>query len=97
MLRAPAVAATALIPDGGGYWITMSDGGVSPFGNAVTTARSAASALNKPVVGIAATPTGKGYWLAGADGGVFAYGDATFSGSTAGSQLNAPVVGVSGS
>ena len=52
------------------------------------------TALNAPIVGIAATRSGKGYWLLGRDGGIFSYGTAAFYGSTSGMQLNQPVVGI---
>ena len=47
-----------------------------------STARPAASHLNKPIVGMAATPDGDGYWLVASDGGIFSFGDAAFYGST---------------
>src|SRR5580765_2776293 len=52
------------------------------------------TALNAPIVGIAATHTGKGYWLLASDGGIFSYGNARFYGSTGGMHLNQPVVGI---
>ena len=52
------------------------------------------TALDAPVVGMAATPDGKGYWLVAADGGVFAFGDAGFYGSMGAKPLNQPVVGM---
>ena len=60
-------------------------------------ARDHASALNRPVVGIAVTSTGKGYWLAADDGGVFNFGDARYFGSAATAPLNQPIVGVAAS
>jgi len=81
-------------PDGKGYWMVASDGGVFAFGDATFEGSMSGKQLNAPVVAIAATPDGKGYWLASADGGVFAFGDATFDGSVAGVPLNGPVVGL---
>ena len=52
------------------------------------------SALNAPLVGIAANPRGGGYWLLAQDGGVFSYGSAHFYGSTGAMHLNQPVVGI---
>ncbi len=40
--------------------------------------RPAASALDKPIVGMASTIDGLGYWLVASDGGIFAFGDAGF-------------------
>jgi hypothetical protein len=53
-----------------------------------------ATALNAPIVAIAATPGGTGYWLLGQDGGIFSYGSASFYGSTGALHLNQPVVGM---
>ena len=72
----------AATPDGKGYWLVASDGGIFNYGDAaVLRARPAACRLNKPIVGMAATPDGKGYWLVASDGGIFSYGDAKFYGS----------------
>ena len=71
----------AATPDGGGYWLVASDGGIFAFGDAHFYGSTGALALNKPVVGMAATPDGKGYWLVASDAGIFAFGDATFLGS----------------
>ena len=51
-------------------------GASSPTATPPSTARRAASRLNKPIVGMAATPDGQGYWLVAADGGIFTFGDA---------------------
>ena len=89
--RAVAIAAT---PDGGGYWVASSTGGVYPFGDAHSYGSMSGTALNAPVVGMAATPSGQGYWLVASDGGIFSFGDASFFGSTGGMHLNAPIVGM---
>ncbi len=89
--RAVALAAT---PDGAGYWVASSTGGVYPFGDARSYGSMSGRALNAPVVGLAATPSGHGYWLVSSDGGVFNFGDAGFFGSTGALRLNAPVVGL---
>ena len=52
------------------------------------------TALNAPIVAIAATRGGTGYWLLGQDGGIFSYGTAAFYGSTGALRLNQPVVGI---
>ena len=52
------------------------------------------TALNAPIVAIAATHNGTGYWLLGHDGGIFSYGNAAFYGSTGAMHLNQPVVGM---
>jgi cell wall-associated NlpC family hydrolase len=70
-------------PDGGGYWLVASDGGIFSFGDAKFFGSTGALVLNKPIVAMAPTPDGGGYWLVASDGGVFTFGDATFYGSTA--------------
>ena len=84
----------AATPDGGGYWLAASDGGVFADGDAAFYGSTGAIRLNEPVVGMAATPDGKGYWLVASDGGIFNYGDAAFYGSTGAIRLNKPVVGM---
>ena len=81
-------------PDGRGYWLVASDGGLFAFGDAGFYGSTGALVLNQPVVGMAATPDGRGYWLVAADGGLFAFGDAAFYGSMGGQPLNRPVVGM---
>ena len=53
----------AATPDGKGYWLVASDGGIFTFGDAAFYGSTGAVILNKPIVGMAATPDGKGYWL----------------------------------
>jgi len=73
----------AATPDGQGYWLVASDGGVFTFRDAAFYGSTGAVHLNEPIVGIAATPDGQGYWLVASDGGVFTFGDASFMGSPA--------------
>ena len=70
-----------------------SSGTVRGFGGAPALG-APNSALNAPIVGIAASHTGKGYWLLASDGGIFTYGNAHFYGSTGAMHLNQPVVGI---
>jgi Invasin, domain 3/Bacterial Ig-like domain (group 1) len=89
------IVAMASTPDGNGYWLAASDGGVFSEGSDTGFYGSAGSLqLNKPIVGMAATPDGKGYWLVASDGGIFNYGDAGFYGSAGSIQLNKPIVGM---
>ncbi len=92
-LARPVVGAAAA-PDGGGYWLVASDGGVFSYGDARFFGSMGGRHLNQPIVGMAATPDGGGYWLVAADGGIFAFGDAAFYGSTGSIHLNRPVVGM---
>ena len=84
----------AATPDGKGYWMVASDGGIFTFGDAAFYGSTGAIHLNKPIVGMAATPDGKGYWLVASDGGIFTFGDAAFYGSTGAIHLNQPIVGM---
>ena len=88
------IVGIAATPDGNGYWLVASDGGVFNYGDAAFTGSAGALPLNKPIVGIAATPDGNGYWLVASDGGVFNYGDAAFTGSAGALPLNKPIVGI---
>ena len=71
-------------PDGGGYWLVASDGGVFTFGDAGFFGSTGSMHLNRPVVGMAAAPDGGGYWLVASDGGLFSFGTAGFSGAATG-------------
>ncbi len=92
-LNAPVVGMAAT-PDGQGYWLAASDGGIFSFGDAKFDGSMGGSHLNAPVVGMAATPDGQGYWLVASDGGTFSFGDAAFYGSTGDLILNQPIVGM---
>jgi len=93
VLHSPIVGIAAL-PDGAGYWLVASDGGVFTVGDSGFHGSASGVHLHQPVVGIASTPSGNGYWLAGADGGVFTGGDAQFHGSAAKTRLGGHVVGI---
>jgi hypothetical protein len=73
-LNQPIVGMDAT-PDGGGYWLVASDGGIFPFGDAAGFGSTGGTRLNQAIVGMDATPDGGGYWLVAADGGVFRFGD----------------------
>jgi hypothetical protein len=88
------VVGMATRPNGGGYWMVASDGGIFAYGDAQFWGSTGALVLNQPIVGMATTPTGRGYWLVASDGGIFAYGDAQFYGSTGALHLNKPIVGM---
>jgi len=92
-LAAPIVGLAAT-PDGQGYWLVASDGGIFTFGDAGFFGSTGALTLNRPIVGLAATPDGLGYWLVASDGGIFTFGDAGFFGAEGGAQLAAPAVGM---
>jgi ribosomal protein L24E len=92
-LNAPIID-MAVTPDGGGYWMLGSDGGIFTYGNATFYGSTGNIHLNQPIVAMARTPDGAGYWLVAADGGIFSYGDAKFYGSTGNITLNKPIVGM---
>ena len=77
------IVGMAATPDGKGYWLVASDGGVFAFGSARFFGSTGAIHLNQPIVGMAAARDGKGYWLVARDGGVFAFGSAKFAGRPA--------------
>jgi hypothetical protein len=74
----------AAAPQGGGYWLVASDGGIFSFGTAGFHGSTGSLTLVQPMVGMARTPDGGGYWMVAADGGMFALGDAGFFGSAVG-------------
>ena len=90
------IVGIASTPDGQGYWLVASDGGVFSYGDAHFYGSTGDISLNKPIVGMASTSDGRGYWLVASDGGVFAFGDAAFYGSMGGTPLNQPIVGIAG-
>ncbi|WP_298446430.1 hypothetical protein, partial [Ferrimicrobium sp.] len=73
-LNAPIVGIAAL-PNGNGYYLVASDGGVFNFGSAQLygttyslglTGLTGSRPLNAPIVGMAVDPQGTGYVLIGA-------------------------------
>ena len=91
---AQPIVGMASTPDGKGYWLVASDGGIFTFGDAAFYGSTGNIKLNQPIVGMASTPDGKGYWLVASDGGIFTFGDAAFYGSTGNIKLNQPIVGM---
>ncbi len=89
-----SIVGMAATPDGYGYWLVASDGGVFNYGDASFHGSTGAMRLNRPIVGMAPTPDGNGYWLVASDGGIFSFGDAGYYGSTGALHLNEPIVGM---
>ncbi|MGH9076821.1 MAG: hypothetical protein ACRDY0_05110, partial [Acidimicrobiales bacterium] len=88
------IVAMAASPDGGGYWLVASDGGIFSFGDAGFYGSEGAHPLNQPIVTMAATPDGAGYWMVAHDGGVFSFGDAPFLGSAGAQPGPAPTIAI---
>ena len=65
-------------PDGAGYWLVASDGGIFAF-DAGFRGSMGGTPLNKPVVGMVAF--GDGYLMVANDGGIFNFSDQPFLGS----------------
>ena len=87
----------AATPDGKGYWLVASDGGIFNYGDAGFLGSAGSLPLNKPVVGMAAPVTG-GYYLVASDGGIFTLPDhrraALLWARPARIVLNKPIVGM---
>jgi hypothetical protein len=91
---AKPIVGMAATPDGQGYWLVASDGGIFTYGDAKFYGSTGAIHLNQPIVGMSATTNGAGYWLVASDGGIFTFGNAKFYGSSGAIHLNKPVVGM---
>ena len=58
------IVGMAATPDGGGYWLVASDGGIFAFGDSgLVQVATGGMTLNEPIVAMGSTPDGKGYWL----------------------------------
>jgi ribosomal protein L24E len=85
----------AATPDGQGYWLVASDGGIFAFGDSGFHGSTGGLQINAPITGIQSSPTGLGYWLVSRDGGIFAFGDAHYYGSAGDLHLQSPTVAIS--
>jgi len=61
-------------PDGNGYWMVASDGGLFAFGDAGFHGSASGIPGSMPVVGMATDTATGGYWLVSQAGGVYAFG-----------------------
>jgi hypothetical protein len=87
------IVGMAATPDGKGYWLAASDGGIFTFGDAGYFGSAPASSGRGNVVALASAANGQGYWVTGGDGGIDPFGAALSEGSMAGRALNRPIVG----
>ncbi|HET9061428.1 MAG TPA: hypothetical protein VFN61_16045, partial [Acidimicrobiales bacterium] len=69
-LNAPIEGMVAT-PDGQGYWMVASDGGVFCFGDATYHGSTGGRQLSAPIAGL--VPNGAGYTLIGEDGQVYPF------------------------
>ena len=65
----------ALRPNGDGYWISNTAGGIYAYGNAGYHHRSGPGSRQAPASSHP-TPSGNGYWVPAGNGDVLGYGDA---------------------
>ncbi|NNN12667.1 MAG: hypothetical protein HKL81_02815, partial [Acidimicrobiaceae bacterium] len=65
------IVGMASTPDGKGYWLVASDGGIFSFGDATFYGSEGSAPLNSPVIGILSPKSGGGYWMYSGEGDVF--------------------------
>ena len=86
------IVGMAATPDGRGYWLVASDGGIFTFGDARFFGSTGGLHLNRRSWAWPPPPTA-GYWLVASDGGIFT--SATRASSVhRGHRLNQPIVGM---
>jgi hypothetical protein len=68
--------AMAAMPNGRGYWVLTTLGGVYAFGQARHHGSLARSGVDAHGVQIRSSPTGAGYWILASNGRIYAFGDA---------------------
>ena len=88
------IVGMAATPDGGGYWLVASDGGIFAFGDAQFFGSTGSIHLAQPIVGMAAMPDGGGYWFTAADGGLLQLRDQRPSTALRPARVSVRVVGM---
>ncbi len=81
----------SLTPDGRGYWIYGSDGGVYDFGDAGYYGSLGGETLPRSLTSFTATPDGRGYWMVDSAGAIYTFGDAALFGSMEGQSTTGTV------
>jgi hypothetical protein len=66
----------AATPDGRGYWLVASDGGIFSFGDAAFEGSLPEIGVSASASGIMPVDAGQGYLVVASDGGIFSFGDA---------------------
>jgi hypothetical protein len=94
-LNAPMIG-MAVLPNGLGYWLAGSDGGVFSFGEAKFYGSLGAKTLpsGHSIIAIVGTRSGLGYWLVDASGVVTPFGDALALGALPVADVKTPIVSV---
>jgi hypothetical protein len=64
------VVGMAATPDGNGYWLVASDGGVFAFGDASFFGSTGGRAFGAPAIGLIVTPGGNGYAVVDTNGAI---------------------------
>jgi hypothetical protein len=64
----------AATPDGQGYWLVASDGGVFSFGDAGFFGSTGGTGSKVPTVGLISSPDGNGYGIVDANGAMTHFG-----------------------
>jgi hypothetical protein len=89
-----SIVAIAMTPDGKGYYLAASDGGVFAFGDASFYGSAVQYHLTAPVTAMATTENDNGYWLLTANGSVYAFGQAPYDGNLLHVENQAPDVAI---
>ncbi len=75
------IVGMASTPNGGGYWLVASDGGIFSFGDAKFYGSMGGQYTYGSVVSISSTSNKDGYWISSSGGPIFSFGNAYNYGS----------------
>ncbi|MHB1785571.1 MAG: hypothetical protein ACYCS7_05380, partial [Acidimicrobiales bacterium] len=70
------IVGMAPTPDGGGYWLVASDGGIFNYGDATFDGSLPGIGVSATAVGMYPALSGSGYLVTTGAGGVYSFGDA---------------------